>query len=165
MNLRIAGITEESIVDGPGIRYTIFTQGCPHACMGCHNPESWDYNGGYTKNTDEIINEFKENPLLKGITFSGGEPFLQAEALLRIAKAIHELGKNVVTYTGYTFEELQNSDFPFINDLLLETDILVDGKFIESQKNLELLFRGSENQRLIDVNMSVKNGHLTLIEE
>ena len=104
--LRISGIVEESIVDGPGLRYVVFTQGCPHHCPGCHNPQTHDFDGGEFRDTDDILRQFMENPLLSGITFSGGEPFVQAEPLCHLADAVHAAGKNVYAYSGYTCEEL-----------------------------------------------------------
>ena len=106
MELRIAGTANDSIVDGPGIRFTIFTQGCPHHCEGCHNPQTHDFSGGTITDTDELLNRIKSNPLLDGVTFSGGEPFCQAEALAELGTKIKALGLNIVTYTGYTFEVL-----------------------------------------------------------
>lgn len=147
--LRIAGIEEESIVDGPGIRMVIFTQGCNHNCIGCHNPETHSFDGGKLIDIEDIINMVKENSLLDGITLSGGEPFEQALECSILARKIKELGLNVVTYTGYTFEEiLVKKD---LRQLLLQTDILIDGKFDISEKSLMLQFRGSKNQRIIDV--------------
>ncbi len=165
MKIKISGISKESIVDGKGIRYTIFTQGCPHKCKGCHNPETWDKNKGQWKEIDEIVDEFKKNPLLKGMTFSGGEPFWQSEPLYIIAKEIHKLNKDITVYTGYTYEELLTLDMPYVQELLSETDILIDGKFEEELKNLELLFRGSENQRIIDMNLSRSKGEIVLLDE
>ena len=106
MELRIAGTANDSIVDGPGIRFTIFTQGCPHHCEGCHNPQTHDFSGGKLADTDELLDRIRSNPLLDGVTFSGGEPFCQAEALAELGSRIRSLGLNIVTYTGYTFEEL-----------------------------------------------------------
>lgn len=147
--IRIAGIEDESIVDGPGIRMVIFTQGCNHNCEGCHNPESHSFHGGELIDIEEIINMVKANPLLDGITLSGGDPFEQSLECSILAKKVKELGLNVVTYTGYTFEEiLSNEDF---KRLLLQTDTLIDGKFDITQKSLMLKFRGSKNQRILDV--------------
>lgn len=138
MKLRIAGTVNDSIVDGPGIRFTIFTQGCPHHCEGCHNPQTHDFNGGEIVEADEIIEKIKKNPLLDGVTFSGGEPFCQAETLADIGKEIKSLGLNVITYTGYTFDEIyENRDKNHWNELLSVTDFLIDGKFILQQKGLE----------------------------
>ncbi|WP_406242087.1 anaerobic ribonucleoside-triphosphate reductase activating protein [Tissierella carlieri] len=147
--IRIAGIEEESIVDGPGIRFVIFTQGCNHQCIGCHNPETHSFDGGELVDIDSIVNMIKENPLLDGITISGGEPFEQSLECSILAKKVKVLGLSVVTYTGYTFEEiLHNKKF---RDLLLQTDLLIDGKFDISEKSMMLQFRGSTNQRIIDV--------------
>lgn len=151
-DLRVSGIMEESIVDGPGIRYVIFTQGCPHLCRGCHNPETHAVDGGYLLDARSIMDQFKENPLLAGITFSGGEPFLQPEPLCAIAEQVGELGKTIAVYSGYTFEQLlslteQNRS---VGKLLSLTDILVDGPYIDELKDLELQYRGSANQRVLD---------------
>lgn len=158
--LRLAGVIKESIVDGPGIRFTVFTQGCPHKCKGCHNPQTHDFNGGYESCVENIIEEIKKNPILQGVTLSGGEPFAQAKALTRLAKEVHKLGLNIMTYTGYTFEQLVAGfdKNPEWKTLLEETDILVDGPFILEQKSLMLHFRGSKNQRLIDVKKSLEAG-------
>lgn len=162
MKIKIAGLAPESIVDGKGIRYTVFTQGCPHHCKGCHNPESWSQDGGSEDDTDRIFEAFQKNPLLKGITFSGGEPFCQPEPLADLAKKVHAMGRDVTVYSGYTYEELNAMDDPAVNALLRETDVLVDGKYVEEQRNLELLFRGSENQRLIDMEKTRETGHVVL---
>lgn len=159
MELRIAGIANDSIVDGPGIRFTIFTQGCPHRCEGCHNPQTHDFSGGTVADTEELLKKIMANPLLDGVTFSGGEPFCQAEALAELGSKIKALGLNIVTYTGYTFEELyadrQKNGF---GELLSVTDYLIDGPFILAQKNWEIKFRGSSNQRIIDVAASLRTG-------
>lgn len=159
MKLRIAGTVNDSIVDGPGIRFTIFTQGCPHNCKGCHNPQTHDFNGGELIDTDDLLVKVKENPLLDGVTFSGGEPFCQAEALALLGKQIKALGLNIITYTGYTFEHLidhQNENG--WGELLKITDFLIDGPFILEQKDWEIKFRGSSNQRYIDCQESLKQG-------
>ncbi|MDR7857255.1 anaerobic ribonucleoside-triphosphate reductase activating protein [Tissierella sp.] len=147
--IRIAGIEEESIVDGPGIRMVIFTQGCNHNCPECHNPETHSFRGGKLIDIDDIINMIKQNPLLDGITLSGGEPFEQAYECSVLAMKVKKLGLNVVTYTGYRFEEILASDK--FRSLLFQTDILIDGKFDIAEKSLMLQFRGSKNQRIIDV--------------
>ena len=149
IKIRIAGIEEESIVDGPGIRMVVFTQGCKHNCSGCHNPESHSFTGGYLMDIEEILDDIKANPLLDGLTLSGGDPFEQWEACSILAKEVRKLGLNVVTYTGYTFEEILKEDN--FKKLLLETDILIDGKYEIEEKSLLLQFRGSKNQRVIDV--------------
>ena len=150
MQIRIAGIVKESYVDGDGIRYAVFMQGCRRHCAGCHNPETHDLNGGRLIDTAEIITDFKRNPLLEGITLSGGEPLLQIGASTELARAAKNFGLNVWLYTGYTFEEL-----PAEAATLLElVDVLIDGAFVESLRDLDLQFRGSTNQRLIDVKKS-----------
>ena len=159
MELRIAGTVNDSIVDGPGIRFTIFTQGCPHNCEGCHNPQTHDFNGGTLVDTDELLAKIKGNPLLDGATFSGGEPFCQAPVLAELGKQIHALGLNIVTYTGYTFEELYaERDKHGWGDLLKVTDYLIDGPFILAQKDWVIKFRGSSNQRYIDCQASLAAG-------
>lgn len=164
MELRISGTVKESITDGRGIRYTVFTQGCPHNCKGCHNPQTHDGSAGYTVEIEKLFEEFKENPLLKGITFSGGEPFLQPAPLAALADMVHGIGKDVTVYSGWTYEELIAMNVPDINRLLDEADILIDGKFILELKNLELYFRGSENQRLINLKETRKTGNIVLVE-
>lgn len=147
--LRLAGIVNDSITDGPGIRLTVFTQGCPHHCPGCQNPQTWDFSGGQEVSPDEIMAQIKQNPLLSGVTFSGGEPLTQAAALLPLAEQIKEQGLELAIYTGYTFEQLLQLNDKHINLLLALADTLIDGPFIQAQRNLELNFRGSENQRIL----------------
>lgn len=160
MKIRIAGTANDSIVDGPGIRFTVFTQGCPHRCKDCHNPQTHDFNGGRTADTDQIINMIKENPLLDGVTFSGGEPFCQPLPLCEIAAEVKRSDFNVVTYTGYTFEYLlENADSEnHFAELLECTDILIDGKFISELKSIDAVFRGSTNQRILDCKKSLDEG-------
>ncbi|MBQ8181114.1 MAG: anaerobic ribonucleoside-triphosphate reductase activating protein [Ruminococcus sp.] len=163
MELKIAGTVNDSIVDGPGIRFTIFTQGCPHHCEGCHNLHTHDFNGGTIIDTDELLEKIRSNPLLDGVTFSGGEPFCQAEALAHLGKQIKALGLNVITYTGYTFEKLwAERETNYWNELLKATDFLIDGPFILAQKDWNIRFRGSSNQRYIDCQRSLRTG--TVIE-
>ena len=158
--LRLAGVIRESIVDGPGIILVIFTQGCPHHCEGCHNPQTHDFNGGYISNPENILKAIDQNPLLKGVTFSGGEPFMQAEALAELAVEIHKRKLDILTYSGFTFEEIVSSfdKHPDRKKLLEQTDYLIDGKFIMELKSLNLQFRGSSNQRIIDVKKSLEIG-------
>ena len=166
MKIRLFGTANDSIVDGPGIRYAVFTQGCPHNCEGCHNPNSHDFDGGYFEEIDEIIKKIKANPLLDGVTLSGGEPFMQAKGCAAIARAAHDLGLNVVTYTGFTFEELMekaNEENAF-TELLENTDILVDGRFVLAKRSIDLNFKGSSNQRLLDVKASLAAGEAVLSE-
>lgn len=150
--LRIAGLVDESIADGPGLRLVVFTQGCLHGCKGCHNPQTHDPAGGYWLDIDEIRALYSRNPLLAGITFSGGEPFLQADTLAVLGRLVHELGGDVLTYTGYILENLLAyplSANPGVSALLMETDILIDGPFIAEQASHDLDYRGSANQRIL----------------
>lgn len=149
MKIRIAGTVSDSIVDGPGIRYTIFTQGCPHHCEGCHNPQTHDFDGGKWADTEKLTEELDDNPLLDGITLSGGEPFSQAEACLELAKAAKDRGMTVWAYSGYTFEKLMEDEEKAA--LVKMCDVLVDGPFVLAERSLELGWRGSRNQRVIDV--------------
>lgn len=167
MTLRVFGIANDSIVDGPGIRYTIFVQGCPHNCPGCHNPASHDFSGGEDKDVDEILENIRKNPLLDGVTFSGGEPFCHAEKLAYIADEVRKTDLSVMCYTGYTIDELLENATAENNwmELLNKIDILVDGRFILEQRSLELDFKGSKNQRVIDVPKTLKEGKVILWEE
>ncbi|MBQ1984693.1 MAG: anaerobic ribonucleoside-triphosphate reductase activating protein [Clostridia bacterium] len=163
MKIRLAGIVDESIVDGKGIRMTVFTQGCPHHCPGCHNPQTHDFTGGTEEDTDEIFERFCENPLLRGITFSGGEPFCQPVPLKALADRVHSVKKDVTIYTGWTYEQLIAMHDPDVDALLSVCDVLVDGPFVESLKDPDLLFRGSENQRLIDMRATRETGNIVLL--
>lgn len=156
MEVRLSGIVEESIVDGPGLRYVVFAQGCRHGCEGCHNPHTHDFNGGYTLTVDQILAQVRENPLIKGITLSGGDPFEQAEAFGTLALKAKAYGYHVMTYTGYTFEKVRHqSDRNLDWKTLAEaTDILVDGRFERDLCHYGLKFRGSSNQRIIDMSVS-----------
>ena len=157
MNIRIAGTVNDSIVDGPGFRYTVFAQGCHHGCLGCHNPETHDFCGGHTANTDDLVAEMKQNKLLDGLTLSGGDPFEQPEPCLELALGAKALGLNVWAFTGYRWEELIEN--PRWHDLIRACDVIIDGRFVLKQRTLELRFRGSRNQRLIDVKASLKAGY------
>ena len=149
--INIAGIMEDSIVDGPGLRTAIFAQGCPRRCEGCHNPESWAFGTGTDMTVQDLFWRVKKNPLVRGVTFSGGEPFSQAEPFTELAKLLKANGYEVASYTGYTFEELLENGTPAQKQLLAALDILVDGEFVLAQRNLDLRFRGSENQRILGV--------------
>ncbi len=158
--LKLSGVIRESIVDGPGIRFVIFTQGCPHHCKGCHNPDTHDPNGGYETDSEKIIDAIKNTPIISGVTFSGGEPFEQADELSIIAEKVHEFGLNVLTYTGYTMEYILSrlNKNPDWEALLRNSDILIDGPFILKKRSLELRFRGSTNQRILSPIESLKSG-------
>ncbi len=155
--LDLSGIVSDSIVDGPGIRTTIFCQGCPHHCPGCHNPETWDFGCGTQVPVEDLVDVVRSNPLCRGVTFSGGEPFAQAKGFAKLARLLKEKGYEVASYSGYTFEELlEGSDDQ--KELLSAIDILIDGPFIQAQKSLEIAFRGSRNQRILDVKKSLAEG-------
>lgn len=158
--MRIAGTVQDSIVDGPGFRFVLFTQGCPHHCEGCQNPQTHDPAGGTEVTTEEIIGQILSNPLTDGVTFSGGEPFEQAADCALIARQAREQGLNVWTYTGYTFEQLAEKmkTDRGTEELLALTDVLVDGRFVLAQKSFDVPWRGSRNQRLIDVPQSLAAG-------
>lgn len=165
MRISLSGVTGDSIVDGPGLRLTIFTQGCLHHCPGCHNPQTHDPDGGSWADTDDILAAAAENPLLDGITLSGGDPFLQPIPCLALAEGAHKIGLNVWTYTGYTWEALLEENDAEKLALLKETDVLVDGPFLLAERSLELRFCGSRNQRLIDVKKSLAEDKVVLWEE
>ncbi|MGL5642111.1 MAG: anaerobic ribonucleoside-triphosphate reductase activating protein [Paraclostridium sp.] len=169
MRIRLASpITFDSIVDGPGLRMVLWTQGCNHNCKGCHNPQTHDIDGGYIEDSDNIIKQIQNLKLHRGITLSGGEPFMQGEALVGVAKACKENKLDVWAYTGYTFEELIDKKNPsYFNNLnlLRNIDVLVDGKFIEAKKDISLKFRGSSNQRIIDVEKTLDLKKIYLHEE
>ena len=158
--MRIAGTVQDSIVDGPGFRFVLFTQGCPHHCEGCQNPQTHDPVGGTEVSTDEIVRQLLSNPLTDGITFSGGEPFEQAADCAVIARQARDQGLNVWTYSGYTFEQLAEKmkKDPGTEELLKLTDVLVDGRFVLAEKSFDVPWRGSRNQRLIDVPKSLTAG-------
>lgn len=166
MKIRMSGVIEESIVDGPGIRFTIFVQGCPHRCPGCHNPQTHDFLGGYDDDTDSLFERIIKNPLLDGATFSGGEPFCQARPLAELAVRLRAAGLGVMSYSGFTVEELirEASSENAYMELLNSIDYLVDGRFVESLKSYECRFRGSTNQRIIDVKKTIDQGHAVTCE-
>jgi anaerobic ribonucleoside-triphosphate reductase activating protein len=149
--LRLAGVIKESIVDGPGLRFTVFVQGCPHHCPGCHNPQTHDFSGGFDCDVEKLVAEVQKNPLLQGVTFSGGEPFCQCEALYRLATKIKSLGLDLYIYSGYTYEQILQLEDPFARKLLEQCDVLMDGPFLLELRTLDAPFRGSKNQRAIDV--------------
>ena len=162
MQIRLAGVEPESIVDGPGYRLAVFVQGCPHHCPGCHNPATHDFAGGTLRDTAEITAMLGKNPLVRGVTLTGGEPMMQAAALCEIARAARERGMSVWCYTGYTLEALlkeQNSDRM---RLLALVDVLVDGPYIAHERSLDLLYCGSRNQRLIDMPATLSAGEVRL---
>lgn len=166
MEIRLAGnLQKDSIVDGEGLRTVIWTQGCSHNCLGCHNPETHDFNAGFSVDIEEVKKEIKNLQYQDGITFSGGDPFFQASACAEIAKYAKELGLNIWSYTGYTYEQLLDisKKNPKILEFLKSIDVLVDGRFVLTQKSLNVKFRGSTNQRIIDVKKSLNTGKTCII--
>lgn len=165
--VRLSGICYESLVNGPGMRRVFFAQGCKHNCKGCFNPDTHDFKGGELINIEELIVDTYINPLLKGITFSGGDPWEQAEEFGYMAEEFKKINLSIWCYTGYTFEYiLENKDNrKGWNELLNNIDVLVDGKFEEDKKDPKLLYRGSSNQRLIDIPKSLKENKVILWEE
>ncbi len=164
--MRLAGIIRESIVDGPGLRFVVFVQGCPHRCEGCHNPETHDPNGGYDSSTTAVWKKIKETKLLRGVTFSGGEPFSQASALAEIGSAAKDRRLDVMTYSGYTFEQLVKmaETDEGVHKLLCVTNYLVDGRFVLAERDLGLSFRGSRNQRILDITCYPNNKEYTVLD-
>ena len=156
MKIRLSGIVSDSIVDGTGIRLTVFVQGCTHNCADCHNPQTHALDGGYIADTDDILARALKDPLLEGLTFSGGEPFLQPAPLADLAEKAHKNGYNRFCYTGFLYEDIIGDKEK--KKLLENVDYLIDGPFIKEKKSLMLLFRGSENQRIIDVKKSLEAG-------
>ena len=161
--MRIAGMIQDSIVDGPGIRFVVFAQGCRRRCEGCHNPGTWDLHGGEEVSVDEILAEMLRNPLTDGLTLSGGEPFLQAAECAKLAAAAREHSLNVWVFSGYTLEELTQAHE--YRPLLNLIDVLVDGPFVAEERSFDLRWRGSRNQRVIDVPRSIAAGHVVEIEQ
>lgn len=162
--MRIAGTVQDSIVDGPGFRFTVFTQGCSHHCPGCHNPQTHDPSGGTEHTVEELLERMRSNPLTDGLTLSGGEPFEQPEDCLLLVQGAHESDLNVWSYTGYLFEFLRDQGTEAQKALLRELDVLVDGPFLLEQRTLSLPWRGSRNQRVIDVPKSLENGDVVLFQ-
>lgn len=165
-DIRLSGIAYESLVNGPGIRRVFFSQGCKHNCKGCFNPDTHDFNGGENRNMDELIESVLDNPMIKGVTFSGGDPLEQAEKFAYMAKAFKNNNLNIWCYTGYTYEYIrehkdENNGW---NELLNNIDILVDGKFEEENMQEGLKFRGSTNQRIIDIKKSLNHGKIVTLD-
>ena len=160
--LQILNIIEDTMVDGPGFRTSIYCAGCRHNCPGCHNPQSWDFSGGYTVSTDDVMRVIEADPFAN-VTFSGGDPMYQPEGFAELARAIHQRTpeKTIWCYTGFTFEQLLSN--PRQRALLEQLDVLVDGPFIKEQRDESLVFRGSSNQRIIDVPKSLRQGTIVTL--
>lgn len=163
MQLQVAGIIDDSVVDGPGVRYTIFTQGCAHNCPDCHNPETHDYNGGTSVKIDDLMADIARSKYIKGVTLSGGEPFDQPEALTELVARLKNKGYDVMLFSGYTFEEIVQDSVKL--QALGYADTLIDGRFDMRKRTHTLRFRGSSNQRIIDVRQSLAKGQIQLREE
>ena len=165
MKIRLAAdIQTDSIVDGVGIRAVIWTQGCSHNCPFCHNPGTHSFSGGKNVELSDVMERLETLEGQDGITFSGGDPMFQPKACSVLAKKAHELGLNVWAYTGFTYEELIDKGSKDIMDFLREIDVLIDGKFEVKKKSLDLKYRGSSNQRIIDVPASLKHKKVILID-
>ncbi len=161
MLIRLYGVVNDSIVDGPGLRYAIFAQGCPHRCEGCHNPQSHDMNGGYEVDTSVLLAEIDQNPLLDGVTFTGGEPFMQPEPFIELAREVKKRKLHLMVYSGYTFEEILSLGQKH-RELLSYCDTMVDGRFVLALRSLDLLYKGSSNQRIIQVQESLQQNSIVL---
>lgn len=169
MKLRLAApVARDSIVDGPGLRAVVWAQGCFRRCPGCHNPGTHDPSGGFVTNTERVIERIRSFRLQRGVTLSGGEPFLQPRPLAEVARAARLLGLDVWCFSGYTFERLADRGDPDGADrlaLLELVDVLVDGPYIREKRALSLRFRGSSNQRIIDVPRSLASGAVVTVGE
>ena len=162
-NIRVAGIVNDSITDGVGLRMVIFTQGCPHKCAGCHNPQTHSFDGGVEMSSQQIIDEIASTSIITGVTLSGGEPMCQAKALLPVAEYVKSRGLHLCVYSGYTYDRLLTMGDD-VQRLLDYVDVLVDGPFVLSEKSLNLKFMGSKNQRPIDIKKTREAGAITLAE-
>lgn len=167
MDVQLAGLVEESVVDGPGMRFVIFTQGCEHHCVGCHNPQTHDPKGGEAVSIGWLKEQIDKQKLIRGITFSGGEPFMQAEAMAELARYAKGKKLHTLAYTGYTLEEIlvMSKTDKGVADFLSSLDMLVDGPFILKERDITLKFRGSANQRILDVPKSLAQGKAVLWED
>ena len=164
--LRIAGTVNDSITDGPGLRYAVFVQGCPHNCKGCHNQQTHDFAGGKEVDIMQLLDEGLQNPLLCGVTFSGGEPMCQARALAELARLVRENGvDDIACYTGYLVEDLLAGKVDGVDELMKELDVLVDGPFVQAQRCYDAKFKGSSNQRVIDVQATLRAGKPVICDE
>lgn len=160
--IRLSGIIHESLVNGPGIRRVFFSQGCKHNCKECFNPETHSFDGGELRDMDELIEDLRSNPIIGGVTFSGGDPFEQADKFSYMAQRIKELGLNIWCYTGYKFEYILNNlkDNEAWDKLINNIDVLVDGRFEITLRDESIKYRGSSNQRVIDVKSSLSIGEI-----
>ncbi len=167
MKLRVAGVKKESLIDGPGVSFVIFTQGCYRECPECHNPDARSLEGGTDFTLEELKEEIGSSKYIDTLVFSGGEPFLQAEELARLGEWAQKRGLKIVTYSGYTFEYLldKSNEHSGYRQLLEISDILIDGAYVDAERDLMLAFRGSKNQRIIDVKPSLQSGEAVIMEK
>lgn len=164
MEIRILDIVNDTTVDGPGFRTSIYCAGCRHACQGCHNPESWNFNGGNPMSVDELMQVIVADPFAN-VTYSGGDPMFQAEGFLELTRRIKsETDKSIWCFTGFTWERLHAEGTAQMIELAESVDVLVDGPFVQELRDEDLLFRGSRNQRLIDVQKTLQSGQIVLWE-
>ena len=165
--IRLAGIAYESLVNGSGMRRVFFSQGCRHNCKGCFNPDTHDFQGGEERDMDELIKDVLDNPILKGVTFSGGDPLERAEEFSYMAKKFKENGLSVWSFTGYTFEYILDhlDDRKGWREFINNIDVLIDGKFDENKMEDGIKFRGSSNQRIIDVPKSLEQKEIVLVHK
>ena len=165
--IRLYGIIRESIVDGPGLRFVVFVQDCPHRCPGCHNPESHDPKGGFATTTERIWETLVKNPMLRGVTFSGGEPFLWAKELAEVGRCAVKRGLDVMTYSGWTIDQLRKKAETdgAVRELLSVTRYLVDGRFEEDKRDLSIRFRGSRNQHIWDLSAGYAENEAVLLDD
>ncbi|HTX78755.1 MAG TPA: anaerobic ribonucleoside-triphosphate reductase activating protein [Longilinea sp.] len=160
MEVQLAGIADESVTDGPGVRIAIFFQGCRHHCAGCHNPQTWDFDGGSAYEVGDLLRQLPDTPLIQGVTLSGGDPFYQPLAAARIAEEFHARGKDVWAYTGFVWEDLVQKNDAARLEVIRRCDVLVDGPFVQALRRPALQYRGSANQRLIRVRESLAAGEI-----
>lgn len=165
--IRLAGIAENSLVNGKGLRKVFFSQGCSHHCEGCFNQHTWEFAGGRMFDMDELVQKVKDEPFLDGVTFSGGDPFQQADKFAYLAKKLHEANINIWAYTGYTFEELMKlaQTNPHIKQMINNVDVIVDGRFMKDKMSENLKYCGSSNQRVIDVKLSLNENKIILFKD
>ena len=165
--IRLAGIAENSLVNGKGLRKVFFSQGCSHHCEGCFNQHTWEFSGGRMFDMDELVQKVKDEPFLDGVTFSGGDPFQQADKFAYLAKKLHEANINIWAYTGYTFEELMKlaQTNPYIKQMINNVDVIVDGRFMKDKMSENLKYCGSSNQRVIDVKSSLNENKIILFKD
>ena len=162
-----ADLQTDSIVDGPGLRAVLWTQGCLHHCKGCQNPSTWNFDGGGLVPIKDVLEAIDELEYHTGLTLSGGDPMYQVSECLEVVKYARKKGLDIWVYTGFTWEELMkmSKKNPIYLEFLNYVDVLVDGRFILKERDLSLLFRGSRNQRLIDVQKTLKSGNIELLDE